>query len=129
MILIRRATRIARHSRVHSSISVSKLIDRRFRRLTLEPMAIKLIFQVCEHCLAFSMQRTIKNWFVDIVDLHLVVRGELWQGDRKLFDNFSTHNPTTVNLDETECAGSTGTRYFLVEKRPNDKAPKLSIVK
>jgi hypothetical protein len=74
------------------------------------------------------MQRMIKNWFVDLVDLHLVVRGELWQGERKLFDKFSTHNPTTVNLDETECEVSSGKRYRLVDKRPIGK-PKISIVK
>jgi hypothetical protein len=72
--------------------------------------------------------RTVKNWFVDYIDLHLVVRGELWQGERKLFDSFCTHNPTTVNLDETECSTSTGPRYRLVDKRPNTNRPKIILV-
>jgi hypothetical protein len=76
-----------------------------------------------------SMQRTIKNRYVDYIDLHLVVRGELWQGDRMLFQSFCTHNPTTVNLDETECAVSTGQRLHLVDKRLNVVEPRISVVK
>lgn len=62
------------------------------------------------------MKRIIKRCRTDYVDQHLVVRGELWSGDVKLFDHFSTHNPTEINADETECVVSTGNQFILMNK-------------
>ena len=73
--------------------------------------------------------RSIRNWKVDYINLHLVVRGELWNGDRKLFDSFCTHNPTTVNADETECEVSSGNRYMLRNKLPISSAASIELVR